>query len=265
MCDHTRFIGLRAVDAHNQPVLGPNGIRATCATCSCRFGGAAHRGRAWLRHSRLGGERGFACLTPCPQSARGVSSAPPPASPGSTRGWHGQRSRPRRPQWALPAAVSAGAQVRSQTPPVQEKAHRWGMSGAQGGEFARSFAAPLSITAHAVARCRAKGSSPAHCAGELDARAPSWAALLLLAGRRVRAPSPFPAKRRACLQPPAGTWKRLRGDGHAAAREGRSVRAAAGGCQSHTCARVWGPRLGKGNRALMVSTLMPSAGAIYSR
>lgn len=64
----------------------------------------------------------------------------------------------------------------------------------------------------------------------------------------------------ACL-PPAGTW----GDGHAAAWEGRPVRAAAGGCQSHTCAWVRGPRLGKGNRALMVSTLMPSAGAIYSR
>lgn len=27
------FIGLITVDAHNQLVLGPNGIRVTCATC----------------------------------------------------------------------------------------------------------------------------------------------------------------------------------------------------------------------------------------
>lgn len=157
MCDHTRFIGLRAVDAHNQPVLGPNGIRATCATWSWRFGGAAQWGRE--RSAGLGTAEAVSSgrLTPCPQDARTVSSAPPPAAPG----WRGERSRPSpvdAPNHCEHRCLGPAAK-----PPGAGKSRSLGDERGGGAEPTRCFAAPPGITAHAVARCRGWGLLALRC------------------------------------------------------------------------------------------------------
>lgn len=147
---------LRAVDAHNQLLLGPNGIRATCATCA----GAAvpQRGRAGLRDCRAGGRARLGRLPPCPQSARAVSSAPPTASPGSSV------------LLATPAAPAFGAGHKT----ALKELILWAWAGSQ--------PVPRFFTA-----ARGKRSSPMLCPHQWEAHAPSLTALLLLTDSKTRA------------------------------------------------------------------------------
>lgn len=106
-----------------------------------------------------------------------------------------------------------------------------------------------------------KRLSPTLCPREAEAPAPALAAFLRPAGGDACAgsDSPAPLSREAARVRAAST-----GEAEAAAG-GCAGRAALCPLQTHTCAWAQGPDVGNRSRVLMISALMPSAGAIYSR